>query len=116
MTFTPEHNASRPEPRYLLFGSSWLPDFLSEPQLFLRWDLVVHVAKDFPRTVRFLLPDKQVLPAKMDLLPAPRHVTFENRGRNGDIAHRVEAVPVDLKCERHKVRVGEKLLVILAYR
>ena len=38
--------------------------------LFLRWDLVVHVAEDLPRTVCLLLPHKQVLAAEMDLFAA----------------------------------------------
>ena len=84
--------------------------------LFLRWDLVEHVAKDLPRTISLLLPHKQVLAAEMDLLPVPRHVTFENRGRNRDVTHHVEAVPIERQRERHKVRIGDKLLVILADR
>ena len=56
----------------------------------LRWDFVVHVAKDFPRTVRFLLPDKQVLAAEINSLPVSRHVPFENRGRNRDVIHHVD--------------------------
>ena|SRR5206468_11158283 len=44
--------------------------------LFLRRDLVVHVAEDLPRTVYLLLPHKQVLAAEMDLFPVPRHVLF----------------------------------------
>jgi hypothetical protein len=85
-------------------------------KLFLRWDLVVHVAKDLPRTVFLLPPHKQILAAEMGLLPVPRYVTFENRGRNHDITHHVEAVPIERQRERHKVRVGDKLLVILADR
>jgi len=38
--------------------------------LFLRWDLVVHVAEDLPRAVCLLLPHKQVLAAEMDLFAA----------------------------------------------
>jgi hypothetical protein len=34
--------------------------------LFLRWDLVEHVAKNLPRTVCLFLPDKQVLAVEMD--------------------------------------------------
>jgi hypothetical protein len=82
--------------------------------LFLRRDLVVHVAEDLPRTIRLLLPHKQVLAAEMDLFPVPRHVTIENRGRNRDVIHHVEAVAIDCQRERHKVLVGDKLLVILA--
>jgi hypothetical protein len=84
--------------------------------LFLGWDLVEHVAKDLPRTVCLVLPDKQVLAAEMDLLPVPRNVTFENRGRDRDITHQVEAVPIESQRERHKVRIGDKLLVILSDR
>jgi hypothetical protein len=39
----------------------------------------------------------------MGLLPVPRHVTFENRGRNRNVTHRVEAVPIDRQHERHWV-------------
>jgi hypothetical protein len=81
-----------------------------EPLLFLRWDLVEHVAKNLPRTVCLFLPDKQVLAAEMDLLAVPRHVTFEHRGRNRDVTHHVEAVPIERQRERYKVRVGDKFL------
>jgi PhnB protein len=43
----------------------------------------------------------------MDLLPVPLHVTFENRGRNGDVVRHVEAVPIERQRERHEVQVGE---------
>ena len=85
-------------------------------KLFLRRDLVVHVAEDLPRAVCLLLPDKQVLAAEMGLLPVSRHVTFENRGRNRDVTHDVEAVPIERQRERHKVRVGDELLVVIADR
>jgi len=35
-------------------------------QLFLCRDLVVHVAEDFPRSIRLLLPDKQILAPEVD--------------------------------------------------
>src|SRR6476660_2273707 len=85
-------------------------------KLFFRRDLVEHVAKNLPRTVWLFLPHKQVLAAEMGLLPVPRDVTFENRRGNRDVTHQVEAVPIQRQRERHKVRVGNKLLVILANR
>jgi hypothetical protein len=97
-------------------GSETADRKVTSDQLFLRWDLVEHVARNLPRTVCLFLPDKQVLAAEMDLLPVPRHLTFEHRGRNRDVTHHVEAVPIDRQRERHKVRVGDKLLVILADR
>src|SRR5262245_14855296 len=92
----------------------WL--LVTRDQLFLRWDLVEHVAKNLPQTVCLFLPDKQVLAAEMDLLAVPRHVTFEHRGRNRDVTHQVEAVPIERQRKRDKLRVGDKLLVILADR
>ena len=63
---------------------------------FLRWDLVVHVTKNLPRTVGLFLPDKQVLAAEMDLLAVSRHVAFEERGRNRDVTHQMEAVQLSV--------------------
>src|SRR6516225_5223124 len=85
-------------------------------QLFLRWNLVVHVAKNLPRTVCLFFPDKQFLAAEMDLLAVPRYIPFEQDARNRDVAHHMEAVPISRERERDKVRVGEEVLVILADR
>ena len=48
---------------------------------FLCWDLVVHVAKDVPRTVVLLFPNDEVLAAKMDLLAVSRHVATSQKVR-----------------------------------
>ena len=85
-------------------------------QLFLRWNLVVHVAKNLPRTVCLFFPDKQFFAAEMDLLGVPRYVPFEQDARNRDVTHHMEAVPVSRKRERDKLWVGEEALVILADR
>ena len=58
----------------------------------------------------------QLRHAEMDLLFVSGQVTFEKRGRDGDIADRVKAVPIELESERHKVRVGRLLLVEFADR
>jgi len=46
---------------------------------------------------------------ELNLLPVPRHITFENRGRNRDVIHHVEAVPIERQRERHKVRIGDQV-------
>ena len=66
-------------------------------QLFLGWDLVVHIAEDFPRSVcHCFLSEKQVLAVEMDVLLVPGRVTFENGGGNGDVTSQLEAVPIAL--------------------
>jgi hypothetical protein len=57
-----------------------------------------------------------LLPRKWICFPFLVTVTFADRGRNRDVAHRVEAVPIKRQRERHKLRIGEELLVILADR
>ena len=52
----------------------------------------------------------------MDLLAVPSQLAIEIRRLDRDVAHHVEAVRFERRRERHKVRVGDELLVILADR